>query len=126
MVHQKKLKKIVFYLSYRGAGGVSTLFLRLADLLKDRYEIYIAYIANVIQHEKVLRISYEDIVNRYEYSVSKIFSFLGIENNKHLSPKSSFNPNISKKNIAMWKDLRFKKWWPDFIKIEESCNEHLS
>lgn len=33
--------KLVFYFPYRGVGGVSVLFLRLANLLSNRYELYL-------------------------------------------------------------------------------------
>jgi hypothetical protein len=113
---------------YPGQKDFLNRYLRICgahdvNIFIKRFKIYNS---NVCLDKDVLRISYEDIVRKYDQSVDEIFSFLNIDPSRHLSRRASFNPDVSKKNIEIWKDFRYKKWWPDFIKIEESCREYLS
>lgn len=52
----------------------------------------------------VLRIEFEDLIFNYEETVKKIENFLGLDNKHHVAPKSRFNPDISSKNVGLWKN----------------------
>lgn len=54
--------------------------------------------------DKVMIISFEDIVNNYEDTKIKIESFLELDANKHYKKRNIFNPDRSRKNINIYKD----------------------
>jgi hypothetical protein len=54
---------------------------------------------------RVLRIRYEDFINRHEEEVSRIMSFTGIPADSR-STASFFNLDDSKKNVGLWKNYR--------------------
>ena len=37
----KKIENIIFYFPYKGIGGVSDLFIKLSELLSDKYNTYL-------------------------------------------------------------------------------------
>ena len=56
-----------------------------------------------VESENVLRIYFEDLVYQYDSTVKKIFSFLNINEEKHIHPQKMFNPNISIANTMVFK-----------------------
>lgn len=54
-----------------------------------------------------LYVRFEDLVNNYEYEVSRIQNFLSLTNEQHLLKNRIFIPAISKNNIGIWiKDIQ--------------------
>jgi hypothetical protein len=78
------------------------------------------------KHEKleknVLRIQYEDMVINYEHSISRIFSFLSIDQSCHSAPRKYFDPEISIKRIGKWKACDRKN---EIEKISRHLQEYL-
>ncbi len=52
--------------------------------------------------EKVLCIRFEDLVQQYESTKTKVEEFLGFSPDMHIKPKAFFNPDWSKKNIGIY------------------------
>ena len=73
----------------------------------DSVEQFVKYFKNVREHrrfsENVLYVRFEDLVYRYNETVKKIESFLGISSINHVNPKSVFKPEISKYNTQLFK-----------------------
>lgn len=73
--------------------------------------------------QKIIRINFEDLVFQYEDTVRRIEQLLKMEDSMHIRPKSSFNPEISKNNIAKWKNDKeeldhikyIEKYLPEYI-----------
>jgi hypothetical protein len=59
--------------------------------------------------DKVLRLRYEDIVLKYEESISTIFNFLKINKEDHVRKFESFNPENSKHNVGLWREIHDQK-----------------
>lgn len=55
---------------------------------------------------KVLRIQFEDLVLKYEETVKIILEFLCVKDFKHVNKRKYFNPDISIKNIEIWKNYK--------------------
>lgn len=58
------------------------------------------------ENEKILRLNFEDLVLKYNETVKIILEFLDAKNYKHFYKKKYFNPDISIKNIEIWKDYK--------------------
>lgn len=56
-----------------------------------------------IDAQNVLEIHFEDLVYDYGKTVNKIESFLDLDPDKHVMKRKYFNPDISKKNIGLWR-----------------------
>jgi hypothetical protein len=63
------------------------------------------YRNNLINNENTLRINFENLVLDYENTLDKIFIFLNENRSIHKYPKKYFDPEISKKGVAMWKNV---------------------
>ena len=66
-------------------------------MLKQSYK-------NAENDDRVLRINFEDLVFKYEETKNKVFNFLGIDKSHHIDKFKHFNPEISKKNVKIWKN----------------------
>ncbi|MDC3350511.1 sulfotransferase [Flavobacteriaceae bacterium] len=55
---------------------------------------------------RVLRVRFEDIVLNYEIEMKNILNFINPPIINHVSPKKYFNPELSKKNIGLWKQMK--------------------
>lgn len=55
---------------------------------------------------RILRIQFEDLVLKYDETIEIILEFLDVKDCKHSYKKKYFNPDISKKNIGLWKDYK--------------------
>jgi hypothetical protein len=54
-------------------------------------------------HPDVLRIRFEDLVLDYNRTVAAIFEHLGEPASRHVRPRQHFNPDVSKKNLGLWR-----------------------
>ena len=53
--------------------------------------------------QKILRISYEDMIFHYEEMVQKVLDFLGIDKSHHVSVKQYFKPGVSINGTQLWR-----------------------
>lgn len=53
--------------------------------------------------DRILRLRFEEIVMNYDETLQKIYNFLDIDNSKHIRKGDFFKPELSKKNIGLWK-----------------------
>lgn len=89
------------------------------DMFIQRFNIYRS---NVRENPNVLRIRYEDMVQDYDHTVRSILAFLDADPSRHVRRHQDFNPEVSRKNVGMWKEERFRKYWQDCELIGSSCN----
>ncbi|MBF0097956.1 MAG: sulfotransferase domain-containing protein [Magnetococcales bacterium] len=54
-------------------------------------------------HHDVLYLYFEDLVEDYQTTVCKILNFIGLEESNHVRPRESFNPDVSRKNLRLWR-----------------------
>jgi hypothetical protein len=78
-----------------GTNDIDTFILRQIQYRKN--------IKQGLDNDHVIRINYEDIVYKYEETVSLLFEKLGIDPRLHTRKLMHFNPELSKKNIGLWK-----------------------
>lgn len=52
---------------------------------------------------RVLRIKFEDAVIKYDETLKEVLDFLGIDESHHIAKKKYFNPEISIKNVGIYK-----------------------
>lgn len=75
---------------------------------------------------RVLRINFEDLILHYEDTKKGVFEFLGIDESDHVNKFKYFDPNISIKNIGIWKKYKnqddMKKI---YIKLTEYCYQGI-
>lgn len=55
---------------------------------------------------RILRLSFEQIVMNYERTIKSIYSFLNINEKQHIRKGVFFKPELSKKNIGLWKLMK--------------------
>lgn len=65
------------------------------------------YINSNDSRQLVLR--FEELVLNYDESLSKILNFLNIDKSHHIAPKAQFRPEVSIKNIGIYKNAENKK-----------------
>ncbi len=78
--------------------------------------------SNVRESPDVLRLHFEDLVRDYDRSVQSIIGFLGVEPAAHVRRMQCFDPGKSGRNVGMWKQERFRKYWKDCELIGSKCN----
>ncbi|MBN2406653.1 MAG: sulfotransferase [Elusimicrobia bacterium] len=77
-----------------------------------------------INKEKVMRINFENLILDYERSIDIILSFSGIEKAHHVYKKQYLNPDVSKKNIGLWKKYKNKEDMDEiYTKLKKYCYE---
>lgn len=92
-------------------------------------DTYIAWYKLLREHQKyhednperVLRINFKDAVVNYDETLEKILKFLGIDGKHHVRKKQYFNPEISKKNVGLYKAYEND---PNIKKIEVELSEY--
>jgi hypothetical protein len=62
-----------------------------------------------VPKDKLMQIRFEDLVNKYDESVNRVFKFLNIEEKLHTKKKNYFNPKISRKNVGLWREKLSKE-----------------
>jgi hypothetical protein len=84
-------------LGVTGAANIDTFIQRqLAQFTKVDTEL---------DDERVLRIRFEDLVLDYELTLKKIYEFLGETPEIHIKKGEFFKPELSSKNIGLWKKM---------------------
>ena len=53
----------------------------------------------------VLFLQFEELLQSYDKVVDRIIEFLGLDKNDHIRKKQYFDPEISKKNMGIWKNI---------------------
>ena len=61
-------------------------------------------------NEDVLYMRFEDLVLNYRESVGKIMDFLGLKEENHVHKRGFFDPEISGKNVGLYKRLEGMNW----------------
>lgn len=93
----------------------------------DTVDDFIVFYQKVIENTyiddnpDVLNIQFEDMIYKYNETIKKIESFLGIS--KHTRPLSHFKPSVSVNNTQLYR--RYKGFENDIQKIEEQLPESL-
>ncbi|MDE1326591.1 hypothetical protein L9W97_15745 [Vibrio aestuarianus] len=72
---------------------------------------------------RVLRINFEDLVYKYDDTISEIINFLEIDQSKHVLKGMYFNPEASKKNTKLWLNCD-KKVRAEISKIERELSDY--
>lgn len=86
--------------------------------LKKRLDLYKQY------HPDRIFISFESLVNDYENSVDKICNFLGIDKSHHINKFRHFRPEVSRKNIGIYKYFYDQSIMEEIYKnFKEYCYE---
>lgn len=76
---------------------------------------------NRLEHDDVLYLKFEELVLNYDETVAQIIRFLELDNSFHIKKKLYFDPNVSSKNIGIW-----KKYYGDFKEALDLISEELS
>lgn len=83
---------------------------------------YLLYRSMVTENQNVLRLQFSDLILNYENSLQKIFQFLQINPAQHKRKLQSFNPEVSKVSLELYKRDQVKAFAEDFKKIERRLN----
>jgi len=89
------------------------------DRFIERQKLYLDMVRRNEDDNRVLRLQYEEVIFNYDQNLNKIFDFLGEPVSVHQNRQLYFKPEISKKNIGLWKLM------PDQKNIEKIYG-HLS
>lgn len=77
-------------------------------------------------NNNVMTVKFETLIRDYNNESKRIMDFVGFSKNDHITPYKFLNPNVSAKNIGVWKKY-YKKYKDalDFIEYElrDSCVE---
>ena len=73
------------------------------DEFIKRQKIYYDSV-NYVNHERILRIRYEDLILNYNKTLKIVYDFVGENKENHVNKFKYFNPDLSKKNIGIWKN----------------------
>ena len=94
----------------------------------DKVEDFISYYRVIREgqpyqheHERVLRLRFEDLVYEYEMTTAKLRKFLHLSDNPN--PKMVFDPELSKANTQVFR--RFPEYAEDVKKIEDALPQYL-
>ena len=80
-------------------------------------------IINQFKSNKVLAISFEDLIYNYDKTVAQIEDFLGLKNTCHKSKKMYFNPDMSIENTQVY--TINKDWREETKRIELELQDYL-
>ncbi|MBQ3693640.1 MAG: hypothetical protein II884_02570, partial [Synergistaceae bacterium] len=53
----------------------------------------------------VLMLRFEDLIYHYDESLKRIAEFAELDLNDHVNKREFFNPDVSIKNVGMWKEI---------------------
>lgn len=85
---------------YRNIAGAHDV-----DIFINRIKVYRSQILPT-SSSRILRLNFEDLVLKYDETASRIYSFLGVDPSEHSNKFKFFNPDISKKNVNIWKQFK--------------------
>lgn len=92
----------------------------------DFYKSHVATYINT-KNKNILAVRFEDLVNNYEKTVKKIIEFVGLNKKDHLYPKMYFNPNLSRRNLYLYKNYLYDKDVQIVAKeLKEYCTNNIS
>jgi hypothetical protein len=74
------------------------------DQFCHRQSVYFSQ-TKLIESPQVLKLRYEEIVLDYQNTLKKIYNFLEIDESIHIKKGDFFNPQLSSKNIGLWKRM---------------------
>ena len=75
-----------------------------------------------IQHDRILRIQFEDLILHYEDTVKQIVDFVGDDTMTHVEKLKHFDPTVSRKNVGKYLSFPFQ----DEIQVlEKELAEYL-
>ncbi len=63
----------------------------------------------LVNDQRIKLIQFEDLIYQYENTKNDLLSWLGVSLSDHSNRLKHFNPDISKKNTALWKNSAFAK-----------------
>ena len=87
----------------------------------ERQKIYFDHIKSYTSNN-VLRLRYEELIFDYENQLKVIYDFLDIDPKKHINKLKAFNPELSKKNVGLWKRIKQKKSVKEIeINLKDFC-----
>lgn len=89
------------------------------ELFVNRVKVHMENLPSY-SDKRILRLQFEDLVNDYEDSISKIFSFLDIDPTEHIEPRKYFDPDNT--SMGSWKEYSNKK---DIEFIEDNLSQYL-
>ena len=81
------------------------------DVMKyiQMHRQYRKNITDLKSDPNVLFIQFEELIQSYDAVVERIVNFLGLNMKDHTRKKQYFNPEISKKNMGIWKNVLMDK-----------------
>ena len=83
---------------------------------KSNVSRYLTY-----SHPNLLLLRFEDIVLEYDRVSELIMNFVGLNKSNHIHPRGWFDPNISSKNIGLWKSFEDQQ---AILSIESALGEY--
>lgn len=113
------------YVYPNGVKGVrATLGSNVEEFIK-KFKIYRSKVSS--QDDKsILRLSFEDLVLKYDITRKRIFDFIEEDESIHVAPKKYFDPEISRKGVGMWKNVQGqlkKDVEKIYLELKEYCIE---
>lgn len=72
--------------------------------------------------QNVLCINFEESIFHYDDFLKKIINFVGLDLSDHIAPMKYFNPEVSIKNVELWKSIHTKNI--EISKIEKELTEY--
>jgi hypothetical protein len=112
---------------YMQKGGAAAVNLPVSMFIQ-RYRLYRTIARKYqVNSDRLLRIRFEDLVLKYDATLTMIISFLGEERSIHMRPKQYFDPAVSRKNVGIWK-THGNQAEIDTIhrELSEYCDEQVS
>lgn len=103
--------------------GLNKSFLAADDvtLFVQRHKLYHKNLRD-LSDQRVLKLKFEDLVLDYDASVSNVLSFLDVATHKHTRPRTTFDPDRSRKNVGIWRSSNKKS---ELKYIETQLEEYL-
>ena len=109
------------------------VYLLCRDHVKPRWiptgsvEDFIAYYRQLhapkAENPDILYLRFEDFIFDYERSRERVFSFLGIDPERHTRKRQFFNPDVSRRNILLFRKEGARE--ADIRRIETELAEYL-
>jgi hypothetical protein len=65
--------------------------------------------SNLLDHPRNLIINFEDLIEDYDKTVTRVFNFLGLKKENHIYKHDRLDPSKSIKNIGLWKKCSKKQ-----------------
>lgn len=91
------------------------------DVFIARQKCYFENLTKSDNH-RIIKLNFEDLVLRYEETIAALCDRLGFNPEDHLSKGLYFSPEISKRNVQIWKNIADDK---NLLKIENQLSPYL-